>query len=258
MTRFGFLLGLCLIFTLNCTKKESYNAYETLSQEKVSAIGSELVQLKHIKSGAHIVLIKNEDPARSFMVGFRTPPYDDTGLFHIFEHAVLEGSRLYPSKSNFFHLANSSVASFINAMTGPVYTLYPYVTRSQKDFDNLLSVYMDAVFFPNVLNDPRIIKREGWRYEVNPDTKKMSINGIVLSEMKGAYASPYRSLWSEMSRTLVPDTPFAFSSGGLPAKVATLTFEQIRDAHKKYYHPQNSVIYLYGDLNFKKELEVLD
>ncbi len=258
MTRFRFLLGLILLFTLSCTNKESYDAYQTLSKEKVPAIGSELVQLKHSKSGAHIVLIKNEDQARSFMVGFRTPPYDDTGLFHIFEHAVLEGSRLYPSKSNFFHLANSSVASFINAMTGSVYTLYPFVTRSQKDFDNLLSVYMDAVFFPNVLNDPRIIKREGWRYEVNPETKKMSINGIVLSEMKGAFASPYRSLWFEMSRALVPDTPFAFSSGGLPAKVATLTFEQIREAHKKYYHPQNSVIYLYGDLDFKKELEILD
>jgi presequence protease len=248
----------CLIFGTNCTKKDNYTAYQTLSQEKVGAIGSEVVQLKHQKSGAHVVLIKNDDPARSFMVGFRTPPYDDTGLFHIFEHAVLEGSRLYPSKSNFFHLANSSVASFINAMTGPVYTLYPYVTRSDKDFDNLLSVYMDAVFFPNVLEDPRIIKREGWRYEVDPDSKKMSINGIVLSEMKGAYSSPYRVLWSELATALVPDTPYAFSSGGLPHKVSTLTFEQIRDAHKKYYHPQNSVIYLYGDIDYKKALNTID
>lgn len=232
--------------------------YKTVKSEKVKTIGSEVTELVHEKSGATIVLIKNKDEAKSFMVGFRTPPYDDSGLFHIFEHAVLEGSRLYPSKSNFFHLANSSVASFINAMTGSVYTLYPYVSKSTKDFDNLLSVYMDAVFFPNVLNDPRIIKREGWRYEVSKDKKNMSINGIVLSEMKGAFSSPYRSLWFELSRALVPDTPYSYSSGGLPSKIAGLTFDQIKDAHKKYYHPQNSVIYLYGDVEFEKALNTID
>ncbi|MEM7647428.1 MAG: peptidase M16, partial [Pseudomonadota bacterium] len=143
-----------------CTKNSSslksnnnFAGYKLVKAESVETIGSEVVEMEHIKSGATVVLIKNKDQARSFMAGFRTPPYDDTGLFHIFEHAVLEGSRLYPSKSNFFHLANSSVASFINAMTGPVYTLYPFVSRSTKDFDNLLSVYMDAVFFPNVLED---------------------------------------------------------------------------------------------------------
>lgn len=258
--KFAFLLALPIfgLFFISCTPKNSFKGYETLKTAKVDSIGSEVVEMVHKKSGASIVLLKNKDQAKSFMVGFRTPPYDDTGLFHIFEHAVLEGSRLYPSKSNFFHLANSSVASFINAMTGPVYTLYPFVSRSADDFNNLLPVYMDAVFFPNVLKDPRIIKREGWRYEVNPETKKMAINGIVLSEMKGAFSSPYRSLYFQMSRGLLPDTPFAFSSGGLPEKVATLTFEQIVDAHKKYYHPQNSVVYLYGDMDFKKALDTID
>lgn len=256
------LVGLGLI---SCTKYDAtggssnhYPHYKVKQSSHVTPINSDVVEMEHEKSGATVILIKNKDQARSFMAGFRTPPYDDTGLFHIFEHAVLEGSRDYPSKSNFFHLANSSVASFINAMTGPVYTLYPFVTRSSKDFDNLLSVYMDAVFFPNVLKDERIIRREGWRYEVDPKTNKMAINGIVLSEMKGAFASPYRSVWFQISRALIPDTPFAFSSGGLPEKVATLTFDQIKQAHKKYYHPQNSVIYLYGDLDYEKELKKID
>ncbi len=258
---------LCLLFLqLGCTKSgdssttgdNQFSGYKLKKAKQVKPISSEVVELEHEKSGATIVLIKNDDPARSFMAGFRTPPYDDTGLFHIFEHAVLEGSRFYPSKSNFFHLANSSVASFINAMTGPVYTLYPFVTRSEKDFDNLMSVYMDAVFFPNVLDDERIIRREGWRYEVDPKTKEMSINGIVLSEMKGAFASPYRSVWFQLGKALVPESPFSYSSGGLPEKVATLTFDQIKEAHKKYYHPQNSVIYLYGDLDYKRILNEID
>lgn len=255
-----FLLSLVILPSLimSCTKLNSFEGYKTVKTETVEPLSSELVQMVHEKSGASIVLVKNKDQALSFMVGFKTPPYDDTGLFHIFEHAVLEGSRHYPSKSNFFHLANSSVASFINAMTSSVNTFYPFVTRSPQDFDNLLPVYMDAVFFPNVLTDPRIIKREGWRYEVNPDTKKMSINGIVLSEMKGAFSSPYRSLWYQTSKALLPNTPYAFSSGGLPEKVATLTFEQIVEAHKKYYHPQNSVIYLYGDMDFRKALKTID
>lgn len=246
------------LFLINCTNVNSYESYKTIKTEHVKTIGSDVVQMVHEKSGATVILIKNKDQARSFMAGFRTPPYDDTGLFHIFEHAVLAGSRLYPSKSNFFNLANSSVASFINAMTGSVYTYYPFVTRSPKDFDNLMSSYLDAVFFPNTVKDPRLIAREGWRYEVNPQTKKMSINGIVLSEMKGAFSSPYRSLWFQTTRSLLPQTPFAFSSGGLPEQIATLSFDQIVDAHKKYYHPQNSVIYLYGDLDYKKQLAKID
>ncbi len=258
-------IGLFLL-PLACTKKSGpENAvsgdvpgYKMIKKAHVETISSDVVEMVHEKSGATVVLIQNDDPARSFMAGFRTPPYDDTGLFHIFEHAVLEGSRFYPSKSNFFHLANSSVASFINAMTGPVYTLYPFVTRSTKDFDNLMNVYMDAVFYPNVLNDERIIRREGWRYEVPEGTDKMSINGIVLSEMKGAFASPYRSVWLQLGKALIPNSPFSYSSGGLPEKVATLTFKQIQDAHKKYYHPQNSVIYLYGDLDYPRILKTID
>ena len=249
------LVGFSII---GCTMQQSFDGYKKVKSTKMDVVGSEITELVHEKSGATVVLMNNQDQARSFMVGFRTPPYDDSGLFHIFEHAVLAGSRLYPSKSNFFHLANSTVASFINAMTGSVYTLYPFVTRSQSDFDNLLSAYMDAVFFPNVIQDPRIIKREGWRFETDPKEKKLKINGIVLSEMKGAFSNPMRSLYFHTSRNLLNETPYSYSSGGLPDKIAGLTFEQIRDAHKKYYHPQNSVIFLYGKIDYKKALKTID
>ena len=243
---------------MGCTPKNSYQSYETLKSFQLASPKSEVVELRHKKSGAKVVLVKNRDVARTFSIAFRTPPYDDTGLFHIFEHSVLAGSRLYPSKSNFFRVLRSTVAAFVNAMTGSVWTSYPFVTRDPKDFDNLLSVYMDAVFFPKTVEDPRIIKREGWRYEVDPKTGKISINGIVFSEMKGAFSTPYRNLWFYLNRSLLSQTPYAHVSGGLPEKIASLHFEQIKEAHKKYYHPQNSLIYLYGDIDYKKTLATID
>ena len=255
MKIFILLLFSICVFT-SCTP--NYPSYKTLDSFKLKSFDGKVIRLIHKKSGAQLVLIKNKDQARSFMAAFRTPPYDDTGLFHIFEHAVLAGSRLYPSKSNFKNVYRSSIASLINAMTGPVYTLYPFVTRDSKDFKNLLSVYMDAVFFPNAVKDPRIMKREGWRYEVLPEAKTMSINGVVFSEMKGAFANPGRLLWKNLSRFLLPQTPYSYSSGGLPDKISNLKFQQIVEAHKKYYHPQNALICLYGDLDFKKTLATID
>ena len=253
------LIPLLAGLLMNCTPKHVDNpSYKVSGHFKSKVVDGEVTQLIHKKSGAKLVLIKNKDQAQTFMAAFKTPPYDDTGLFHIFEHAVLAGSRLYPSKSNFFNVVRSSVASFINAMTSSVSTLYPFITRDPKDFDNLLSIYMDSVFFPKVTTDPRIIKREGWRYEVHPETKKMSINGIVFNEMKGAFSGPHRLLWLNLYRTLLPQTPYAYSSGGLPKKIATLKFEQIVEAHKKYYHPQNSLIFLYGDIDFPKALTTID
>ena len=248
------------VFLTGCPSKssQSYKNYETLNHFKMNSFDGKITELVHKKSGARLVLVKNKDPFQTFMVSFRTPPYDDTGLFHIFEHAVLAGSRLHPSKSNFFNVAASTLASYANALTGSVRTYYPFITRDPKDFNNLLSVYMDAVFFPNAVKDPRIIKREGWRYEIDPKTKKMSINGIVLSEMKGVFSRPYSNLELYLQRSLFPQTPYAYESGGLPEKIAGLQFKQIQQAHKKYYHPQNSLIFLYGDLDFKKTLSTID
>ena len=252
------LITISAYLFISCSPKNYYNSYETLESFKLTSFDGELTQLIHKKSGAKLVLIKNKDQARSFIAAFRTPPYDDTGLFHIFEHAVLAGSRLYPSKSNFNTVYGSSVVSSMNAMTYKDSTRYIFTTLDSKDFDNLLSFYMDAVFFPKVVEDPRIVKREGWRYEILPETKKMSINGIVFSEMKGAFASPYRLLWFFINRSLLPETPYFYESGGLLEKITSLRFEQIVEAHKKYYHPQNSLIFLYGDINFKKTLATMD
>ena len=237
----------------------SENSYKSLSRFELKGLSGPVSHLVHKKSGARLVLLKNSDPARSFTVAFRTPPYDNTGLFHIFEHAVLAGSRFYPSKVNFENVLHSSVADFINAMTFPVFTAYPFVTRSEKDFENLLSVYMDAVFFPKAIEDPRIIQREGRRYEIDPKTGKISLNGVVFNEMKGAYGDPYESFFHELlAPSLLPETPYAYSSGGRPEEIAGLKFRQIQEAHKKYYHPQNSLIFLYGDLDFKKTLSLID
>ena len=257
--RYSILIPVSTCFLIGCAPKPFDNpSYKISESFKLNAFDGKVTQLTHKKSGAGLVLIKNKDQARGFTIAFKTPPYNDTGLFHIFEHAVLAGSRLYPSKSTFFNVSRSSVASFINAMTGSVNTYYPFVTRDPEDFDNLLSVYMDAVFFPKAIQDPRIIKREGWRYETHSKTKTMSINGIVFNEMKGAYSSPRRLLWLNLNRSLLPQTPYAYSSGGFPEKIATLTFEQIVEAHKKYYHPQNSLIILYGDIDFPKTLDTID
>ena len=243
----------------NCESENTCNPYEVLNKFSLTSGQGEVSELVHKKSGARLVLVKNKDSNRAFTVGFRTPPYDDTGVFHVFEHAVLQGSRLYPSKSNFENVRSSSIASTMNAFTAPVKTYYPFATRDPKDFDNLLSFYMDAVFFPNAITDPRIIKREGWRYEVNPDTKELSINGIVFNEMKGRLTTnPYRSLLSHLNRFVLPQTPYAYESGGLPEKIPDLTFEQIQQTHKRYYHPQNSLIYIYGDLDFERILTTID
>ena len=239
-------------------KTEKVAAYRVLKTFPLPSLEAEVFELEHKKSGAKLVFVKNSDPSRTFMVSFRTPPYDDTGLAHIFEHAVLEGSRLFPSKGNFYKVSRSTLASFVNAMTGPVSTYYPFITKDSKDFQNLLLVYMDAVFFPKAIEEPRIIKKEGWRYTVDPETKEMGINGIVLNEMKGMFASPDTHLSFHLNRSVLPQTPYSYHFGGLPEQIATLKFEQIVEAHKKNYHPQNSLIYLYGDLDYEKTLTTID
>ena len=248
------------LFTLiSCSKSlkdSNFPSYELKNSFQHEVYG-EVAEFSHKKSGASLVLIKNKDKARSFAAGFRTPPYDNTGVFHIFEHAVLAGSRLYPSKSNFFNLSDSSIASFLNAATSSVYTYYPFTTKNTKEFHNLLSVYMDAVFFPNTTKDPNLVKREGWRYEVDEEGK-LGYNGIVFSEMKGRLAKPSLLLYLYLNKLLLPSTPYKYESGGRPENVVDLKFEQIIEAHKEYYHPQNSLISLYGDLDFKKALKSMD
>ena len=234
------------------------SSYREINRFQADNFGGEVIQLEHKKSGTYLVLVKNKDQARTFVASFKTPPYDNSGVFHVFEHAVLAGSRLYPSKSNFSEVKNSSLSSRAGAFTANEYTGYVFITRDSQDFTNLLPVYMDTVFFPNVLKEPRIFKREGWRFEVDNKSNKLSLNGIVYSEMKGAMARPYRKLLMDLDRTMLPQTPYAFESGGDPDYIPNLKFKQLVSAHKKYYHPQNSLIFLYGDLDFTQVLKTMD
>ncbi len=257
----GFLITNLLIFLnpkISKSEPQKESPYRLLTNFQLSSPRSEVVELEHKQSGARLVLVKNSDPAKTFTVTFRTPPYDDTGIFHVFEHAVMQGSRLYPSKSNILRVMNSSLASQINAYTASVSNYYSFVTKDPKDFDNLLSVYMDAVFFPRAVKDPGLIKREGWRYEVDPETKKMSINGIVFNEIKGKFEKPHENLDFHLHRSVLSQTPYSYAYAGLPEQVITLRFEQFVETHTKYYHPQNSIIYLYGDLDYEKILTTID
>ena len=250
----GALIGLvlCLLLT-GCLS----NPYKRLNRFELKTPFSHVTELVHKQSGARLVLVKNSDPARSFNVAFRTPPYDNTGLFHVFEHAVLSGSRLYPSKLSFDNARNFSTSYYASAGTERVFTFYDFSSRLEKDFENLLSVYMDAVFFPKAVTDPRIIQKER-RYEMDPTTGALSLNGVAFSEMKGRYSIPYLIFNNFLNSSLLPKTPYSYNSGGHPEEMAALRFQQVQEAHKKYYHPQNALIFLYGDLDFKKTLSAID
>lgn len=253
-----FILFVCFSKTIISCQWAQASSYKIINEFYSSSIDSKVVELIHKKSGARLVLIKNQDLATSFTISFKTPPYDNTGLFHVFEHSVLDGSRMYPSKSNFLRINTASVGSFINALTGSDFTMYPFVTRNSQDFNNLLSVYMDAVFFPKVITDPKIMQREGWHYKFDSKTKKLSIEGTVFSEMQGVFNNPLRWIYKDLNKLLLPQTPYKYTNGGIPEDIATLRFEQLVQAHKIYYHPQNSTITLYGDLDYTKTLNTID
>ena len=229
-----------------------------LNRFSIPSPRSEVFELEHKKSGARIVYVKNSDPARTLVVNFKTPPTDDTGVFHILEHIVLQGSRLYPSARNFNQISNSSLSSTMNASTYPEKTRYYYTTKDANDFNNLLLYYMDAVFFPKAVESPRLFQREGWRYEVDPDSKQLSFNGVVLNEMKGAVRHIGSSVFHGINRAMIPDTPYNHKSGGFPDKIPDLDFAQLVATHQKYYRPQNSLIYLYGDIDYQQTLITLD
>ena len=219
---------------------------------------SEGYYLRHKKSGARILLVKNDDDNKVFSVGFRTPPEDSTGLPHILEHSVLCGSKNFPIKDPFVELVKGSLNTFLNAMTFPDKTVYPVASCNDKDFQNLMHVYMDAVFYPNIHEKNEIFRQEGWSYNLESADDTLTYNGVVYNEMKGAYSSPESVLDRVVLHTLFPDTCYANDSGGDPDVIPNLTYEQFTTFHKKYYHPSNSYIYLYGDMDFVEKLEWLD
>ena len=233
-------------------------SYELVQQKDLKDLKSQGYFLRHKKTGARVILMDNDDENKVFFVGFRTPPEDDTGLPHILEHSVLCGSKNFPLKDPFVELVKGSLNTFLNAMTYPDKTVYPVASCNDKDFQNLMHVYMDAVFYPNIYQHDEIFRQEGWSYNLESADDVLSYNGVVYNEMKGAFSSPEGVLDRVVLNSLFPDTCYANESGGDPEHIPELTYEQFLDFHKKYYHPSNSYIYLYGDMDFEEKLEWLD
>lgn len=234
------------------------SAFELLKEEKIDNLNSTGLILKHKKSGARVVILSNDDDNKVFTIGFRTPPSDSTGVAHILEHSVLCGSKEFPSKDPFVELVKGSLNTFLNAMTYPDKTVYPVASCNDKDFQNLMHVYLDAVFFPNIYTKKEIFLQEGWHYELEKEEDEIIINGVVYNEMKGVFSSPDQQLYRTISKSLFPDTPYGVESGGDPDDIPNLTYEEFLDFHKKYYHPSNSYIYLYGNMDVMEKLEFID
>lgn len=232
--------------------------FKLLEEKKIHELNAVSRLFQHEKSGARLFHIENDDDNKVFCISFRTPPEDHTGLPHILEHSVLCGSRKYPIKDPFIELAKGSLNTFLNAMTYSDKTMYPVASRNNQDFKNLVDVYLDAVFYPNIYKHHEILAQEGWHYDLESTDQDITYKGVVYNEMKGAFSSPEQILFRNIQQTLFPDTPYGFESGGDPEFIPDLTQEQFENFHKRYYHPCNSYMYLYGDLNIEEYLRYLD
>ncbi|MBQ7476546.1 MAG: insulinase family protein, partial [Selenomonadaceae bacterium] len=213
---------------------------------------------EHVKTGAKLFYVNADDDNKVFYIAFRTPPKDDTGVAHIVEHSVLCGSRKYPLKEPFVELVKGSLNTFLNAMTYPDRTVYPVASRNAKDFRNLQDVYLDAVFYPAMLDNPQILMQEGWHYELENADAPLTLSGVVFNEMKGALSSPDDILERKSKCALFPQNCYGYESGGDPEAIPNLTQEDFVNFHQKFYHPSNSYIYLYGDVDIDEQLEYLD
>ena len=237
---------------------EELNAYSVIEKREIKDLNSVSYLLKHKRTGARIALLSNDDDNKVFYIGFRTPPKNSTGVAHIIEHTVLCGSDKFPVKDPFIELAKGSLNTFLNAMTYPDKTVYPVASCNDKDFQNLMDVYLDAVFHPNIYHEEKIFKQEGWHYEMESEQDPLTINGVVYNEMKGAYSSPDDVLYREIMNSLYPHTAYAVESGGDPDVIPELTYGEFLDFHRKYYHPSNSYLYLYGNMDMVEKLRYID
>lgn len=235
-----------------------YSGFAVRHAEYVEEINADAYLMEHEKSGARLLYLACDDDNKVFSISFRTPPADDTGVAHILEHSSLCGSRKYHLKEPFVELVKGSMNTFLNAMTYPDKTMYPVASRNDKDFKNLMDVYLDAVFYPLIYENPYTLLQEGWHYEIAAKDGELSYNGVVYNEMKGVYSSADAIAENEVMRALFPDTPYRFESGGYPAAIPGLTQEAFENFHRTYYSPENAFIYLYGDMDIEKTLAYLD
>ena len=235
---------------------KQYSGFVIRQAAYIDEIQSEAYVMEHTYSGARLLYLGNNDDNKVFSISFRTPPYDDTGVAHILEHSVLCGSRKYRLKEPFVELVKGSMNTFLNAMTYPDKTMYPVASRNAKDFQNLMDVYLDAVFYPLIYENPYTLRQEGWHYNIEAPTDALSYNGVVYNEMKGVFSSAL--LDYEAMKALFPDTPYSFESGGHPDAIPELTQEAFEHFHTTYYSPENSFIYLYGDMEIETTLQYLN
>ncbi|MFH0734962.1 MAG: insulinase family protein [bacterium] len=254
-----------LLFTINAMLfaqsyeiGKTYHGFKLMQKKNVKEVNGECYLFEHSKSGASLLKIAAPDANKTFMIGFKTDPESDAGTPHIMEHSVLNGSKKFPVKSPFDVLSKGSLNTFINAFTGNDHTIYPIASMNDKDYFNLMDVYLDAVFNPLFYNDPRILKQEGWHYELTNKDEPIVYKGVVYNEMKGAYSDPNRELYYQINKNLFPDNLYRFSAGGYPSAIPKLTVEEFKNYHRKYYQPSNSFICLYGDADLDKELKFMN
>ncbi len=234
---------------------EAYDLIETQDLPEVKGIG---YVLSHKKTKARVLVVCNDDNNKVFTIGFRTPPEDDMGIPHIMEHSVLCGSKKFPAKDPFVELCKGSLNTFLNAMTYSDKTVYPVASLNKKDFHNLMHVYLDAVFYPNIYEREEIMQQEGWHYELDDETGELKYNGVVFNEMKGVFSSPEQQLYRVIEKSLHEHTAYGYESGGDPVYITDLDRKTFLDFHRRYYHPSNSYIYLYGDMDAAEELAFID
>ncbi|MDP4178841.1 MAG: insulinase family protein [Bacillota bacterium] len=243
---------------MNFELNKTYNGFKLIDEKNIKEINSIGRLFYHEKSGAKLFHVENDDDNKVFSISFRTPPKDSTGAAHILEHSVLCGSRKFPVKEPFVELVKGSLNTFLNAMTFSDKTMYPIASRNDKDFYNIIDVYLDAVFYPNIYTTPEIMMQEGWHYEIESKEDEINYKGVVYNEMKGAFSSPDSILMRKIQESLLPNTPYGVESGGDPEFIPDLTIEHFNEFHKKYYHPSNSYIYLYGNGDILEQLNFID
>ncbi len=231
--------------------------FTLLSKRPLDELDAVMWEMQHEPTGARLIWLDRAEENKTFCIAFQTQPRDDTGVFHILEHSVLCGSERYPVKDPYVELMKTSLNTFLNAITFPDKTLYPFSSRNEQDFRNLLRVYLDAVFHPLLHQKPEIFAQEGWHYEVSTD-RAVSCKGVVFNEMKGVFSSPDAQLEYEMNRRLFPDTCYRWVAGGDPEHISELSYEQFVAVHQQWYHPSNAYIFLDGALDLDEVLKILD
>ena len=243
---------------MNLEINKVIKGFKLKERRNLKEIGADALLFEHEKTGARLIKILSDDDNKVFSIGFRTPPKNSTGVAHILEHSVLCGSRKFDMKEPFVELLKGSLNTFLNAMTYPDKTVYPVASRNEKDFFNLMDVYLDAVLYPNIYKHKEIFMQEGWHYSIENKEDKLEYNGVVYNEMKGVYSSPDSILYRNISTSLYPDTIYAVCSGGEPSCIPSLSYEEFLDFHRTYYHPSNSYIFLYGNGETEKELAFIN